>query len=313
MKKISIVVPCYNEQDNVEALARAVKERFETSEILKKYDYEILFMDNDSHDDTRKILRRMCGEDRHHIKAIFNAKNFGQFNSPYYGMLQTDGDATILMAADFQDPPEMIPKYVREWEAGYKIVLGQKTASKESGIVYRMRNFYYWFMRKNSDVEFIRQVTGSGLYDREFIEVMRSVKDSRPFLRGIVAEYGYKIKLVPYDQPKRRAGKSSNNIFRYYDAAVQSVTSYTKIGVRLAVVTGTVFTLISGITALAFIVYKLLNWDTFSISPYALQLAIFFLVSLNIGFVGVVGEYVLDINQRVRNRPLVVESERINL
>lgn len=291
-------------------MSEAIKAQF-TGE-LSRYDYEIIFIDNDSKDNTRDIIRGLCASDSH-IKAIFNAKNFGQFSSPYYGILQANGDCVISMCADFQDPPEMIPKYVREWEAGYKIVLGQKTASKESGIVYRMRNFYYWFMRKNSDVEFIRQVTGSGLYDREFIEVMRSVKDSRPFLRGIVAEYGYKIKLVPYDQPKRRAGKSSNNIFRYYDAAVQSVTSYTKIGVRLAVVTGTVFTLISGITALAFIVYKLLNWDTFSISPYALQLAIFFLVSLNIGFVGVVGEYVLDINQRVRNRPLVVESERINL
>ncbi len=310
MTLISVLVPTYNEEENVGPLSEAIKAQF--NEELSGYDYEIIFIDNDSKDNTRDIIRGLCASDSH-IKAIFNAKNFGQFSSPYYGILQANGDCVISMCADFQDPPEMIPKYVREWEAGYKIVLGQKTASKESGIVYRLRNFYYWFMRKNSDVEFIRQVTGSGLYDREFIEVMRNVKDSRPFLRGIVAEYGYKIKLVPYDQPKRRAGKSSNNIFRYYDAAVQSVTSYTKIGVRLAVVTGTVFTLISGITALAFIVYKLLNWDTFSISPYALQLAIFFLVSLNIGFVGVVGEYVLDINQRVRNRPLVVESERINL
>lgn len=310
MTLISVLVPTYNEEENVGPLSEAIKAQF-TGE-LSRYDYEIIFIDNDSKDNTRDIIRGLCASDSH-IKAIFNAKNFGQFSSPYYGILQANGDCVISMCADFQDPPEMIPKYVREWEAGYKIVLGQKTASKESGIVYRMRNFYYWFMRKNSDVEFIRQVTGSGLYDREFIEVMRNVKDSRPFLRGIVAEYGYKIKLVPYDQPKRRAGKSSNNIFRYYDAAVQSVTSYTKIGVRLAVVIGTVFTLISGITALAFIVYKLLNWATFSISPYALQLAIFFLVSLNIGFVGVVGEYVLDINQRVRNRPLVVESERINL
>ena len=309
MALISVLVPTYNEEDNVTPLSQAIRQQFE--EHLPEYDYEILFIDNDSKDGTRDIIRELCANDRH-IKAIFNAKNFGQFSSPYYGILQANGDCVISMCADFQDPPEMIPKYVREWEAGYKIVLGQKTTSKESGIRYAMRNFYYWFMKKNSDVEFIRQVTGSGLYDREFIEVMRSLKDTRPFLRGVVAEYGYKIKLVPYEQQKRRAGKSSNNIFRYYDAAVQSVTSYTKIGVRLAVVTGTVATIVSGLTALGFIVYKLLNWDTFSLAPYALQLAIFFLVSLNIGFVGVVGEYVLDINQRVRERPLVIEAERIN-
>ena len=309
MALISVLVPTYNEEDNVTPLSQAIRQQFE--EHLPEYDYEILFIDNDSKDGTRDIIRELCANDRH-IKAIFNAKNFGQFSSPYYGILQANGDCVISMCADFQDPPEMIPKYVREWKAGYKIVLGQKTTSKESGIRYAMRNFYYWFMKKNSDVEFIRQVTGSGLYDREFIEVMRSLKDTRPFLRGVVAEYGYKIKLVPYEQQKRRAGQSSNNIFRYYDAAVQSVTSYTKIGVRLAVVTGTVATIVSGLTALGFIVYKLLNWNTFSLTPYALQLVIFFLVSLNIGFVGVVGEYVLDINQRVRERPLVIEAERIN-
>ena len=309
MKKISVLIPTYNEEENVIPLKDAIVEQF-TKE-LPNYDYEIIFIDNDSKDSTRDKIRSMCSENEH-VKAIFNAKNFGQFSSPFYGITQAQGDCVISMCADFQDPVEMIPKYVKEWESGYKIVLGQKTSSKENRLIYAARKFYYWFMKKNSDVEFIKQVTGSGLYDREFVDVMKNLDDSRPFLRGIVAELGYKIKLVPYEQPKRRAGKSSNNLFRYYDAAVQSVTSYTKIGVRLAVFTGALSTAISGVTSLGFIIYKLLNWSTFALSPYILPLAILFLVSLNIGFVGIVGEYVLDINARTRHRPLVIESERIN-
>lgn len=309
MKKISILVPTYNEQDNVIPLTEGIIEQFQNE--LLDYDYELIFIDNDSSDDTRLKLRELC-ESNSKIKAIFNAKNYGQFSSPYYGILQTTGDCVITMCADFQDPIELIPQYVKEWENGYKIVLGQKTSSEESRIKYALRSIYYRFMRKNSDVDFIEHVTGSGLYDREFVEIMRNVDDTKPFLRGIVAEMGYKIKLIPYEQPQRKAGKSSNNIFRYYDAAMEGFTSYSKKGVRLAVGFGAFFTIASIITAAGACIYKLFNWDSFDLLGIAFNLIIFVVVSLQLLFIGVVGEYVLNINSRMKKRPLVIESERIN-
>ena len=220
MKKISVLIPCYNEQENVEAISKAVLETLTRD--LPQYDYELVFIDNDSTDDTRPILRRLCAENPK-IKAIFNARNFGQFNSPYYGMLQVTGDCVIEMVADFQDPVDMIPKYVKAWEEGYKIVIGIKTSSKENKIMYALRSFYYKTIKKLSDVEQIEHFTGSGLYDRDFIEVLRKLDDPTPFLRGIVAELGYKRKEIPYEQPKRRAGKTHNNFYRLYDAAQRNL------------------------------------------------------------------------------------------
>ena len=197
MKTISIVVPCYNEEENVGPLADALREMFRKD--LPDYRYEILFIDNDSRDKTRDLIRSLCAGDQG-IKGIFNAKNFGQFNSPYYGMLQTTGDCTILMAADFQDPVEMIPKYVKEWENGYKIVIGIKKSSQENPVMYWLRGCYYKLIKKLSDVEQIEQFTGFGLYDKRFIEVLRNLDDPTPFLRGIVAELGFRRKEIPYDQ-----------------------------------------------------------------------------------------------------------------
>ena len=222
MKTISIVVPCYNEEENVIPLSRAITALFEKE--LADYRYELIFIDNDSRDRTRELLRGLCQSDPD-IKAIFNAKNFGQFNSPYYAMLQTSGDCTILMAADFQDPVEMIPQYVREWESGYKIVIGIKKSSQENKFMYWLRGCYYKLIKKLSDVEQIEQFTGFGLYDAKFIQVLRGLNDPTPFLRGIVAELGFKRKEIPYEQPLRRAGKTSNNFYRLYDAAMLSITS----------------------------------------------------------------------------------------
>lgn len=309
MKKISVLVPTYNEENNIAPLAEKIVEQFDT--FLTDYDYEVIFIDNDSQDSTRDRIRELCVSNSK-VKAIFNARNFGQFSSPYYGILQATGDCVISMCADFQDPVELIPQYVKEWEAGYKIVLGQKTSSKENRMVRRLRNIYYRMMRKHSDVEFIEHVTGSGLYDREFIEVMRNLDDSKPFLRGVVAEMGYRIKLIPYEQPRRRSGKSSNGLFGYYDAAMQGFTAYTKTGVRLAVFLGTIFTIASVITATSAIIYKLLNWNNFDLGSIALGLVIFVVVSIQLLFIGVVGEYVMDANSRLKKRPLVIESERIN-
>ena len=308
-KTISIVIPCYNEEENVIPLANALRACFQ--EKLKNYHYELLFIDNDSQDKTRENLRALCREDKG-IKAIFNAKNFGQFNSPYYGMLNSTGDATILMAADFQDPVEMIPKFVEAWEEGYRIVIGVKTESNESKLMYALRGIYYKLIRKMSSVDQISQFTGFGLYDKGFISVMQSLDDPTPFLRGIVAELGYRRKDIPYTQPKRRAGVTHNNFYTLYDAAMLSFTSYTKVGLRLAVFLGGIFAGISMLVGLLYLIMKLIWWDRFPAGMAPMLIGMLFLGSVQIFFIGLLGEYILSINQRVMKRPLVVEEERLN-
>ena len=309
MKIISIVVPVYNEEENVEALYRTICEMFDKD--LPGYGYELIFIDNDSKDSTRKIVRTLCGMDDR-VKGIFNAKNFGQFNSPYYAMLQSGGDCTVLMAADFQDPVEMIPKFVKEWEQGYKIVIGIKKSSKENKLMYSLRSCYYKAIKKLSDVEQIEHFTGFGLYDARFIKVLRELDDPTPFLRGIVAELGFGRKEVPYEQPKRRAGKTSNNFYRLYDAAMLSVTSYTKIGLRLAAIFGSICSALSLFVGFVYLILKLVYWDRFPAGMAPILIGMCFLGSVQIFFIGLVGEYILSINARVMKRPLVIEEERIN-
>ena len=309
MKKISIVVPTYNEEENVKPLSEAIIDEFAKS--LPEYDYEIIFIDNDSQDATRPILRKLA-EGNKKIKAIFNAKNFGQFNSPYYGLLQSTGDCTILMCADFQDPIDMIPKFVHEWENGYRIVIGQKVTSKENKIMYWLRSMYYRTIQKYSEVEQIEHFTGFGLYDKEFIQVLRDLKDPTPFLRGIVAELGFKRKEIPYEQQLRRAGKTSNNFYRLFDAAMLGFTSYTKVGLRLATFAGAGVAAISFIIAVVYLILKLIYWDRFVAGTAPILIGMFFLGSIQLLFLGFMGEYILSMNQRIMNRPLVVEEERIN-
>ena len=309
MKKISVLIPCYNEAENVGPISRAVTEILEKE--LPQYDYELVFIDNDSTDVTRDIIRGQCA-DNPRIKAILNARNFGQFNSPYYGMLQVTGDCVIEMVADFQDPVEMIPKYIHEWEKGYKIVIGIKTSSKENRLMYWLRSCYYKTIKKLSDVEQIEHFTGSGLYDREFIEVLRNLDDPTPFLRGIVAELGYRRKEIPYEQPRRRAGKTHNNFYRLYDAAMLSVTSYTKAGLRLATIFGSICAVVSMLIAMVYLVMKLIWWDRFPAGMAPMLIGMLFLGSVQLFFIGFLGEYIMSINQRVMKRPLVIEEERIN-
>ncbi len=309
MKKISVLIPCYNEEENVEPISQAVIKVLE--EQLSNYDYELVFIDNDSRDRTREILRNLC-EKNPKIKAIFNARNFGQFNSPYYGVLQVTGDCVIQMVADFQDPVDLIPKYVKAWEEGYKIVIGIKTSSKESKVMYMLRSWYYKIIKKLSDVEQIQHFTGSGLYDRSFIEVLRDLKDPTPFMRGIVAELGFRRKEIPYEQPERRAGITSNNFYRLYDAAMLSVTSYTKAGLRMATLVGAFSAGASLLVAFIYLIMKLLWWDRFPAGSIPMLIGMLFLGSIQIFFIGMVGEYILAINQRIMNRPLVIEEERIN-
>lgn len=309
MKKISIVVPCFNEEENVVPMADAIREEFKKN--LSSYEYEIIFIDNDSKDNTRELIRKLCNSDKG-IKGIFNAKNFGQFNSPYYGMLQSTGDATVLMAADFQDPVEMIPKYVAAWEEGYKIAIGIKKSSQENKIMYHLRSLYYKTIKKLSEVEQIEHFTGFGLYDKAFINVMRNLDDPVPFLRGIVAELGFRRKEIPYEQPQRRAGITSNNLYRLYDAAMLSITAYTKVGLRLATFAGVILSGISMLIAVMYLILKLVYWDRFPAGMAPILIGMLFLGSIQIFFIGLIGEYILTINQRVMKRPLVVEEERIN-
>lgn len=308
-KKVSILIPCYNEEENVSPMSNAIVNLFSSE--LTQYDYELIFIDNNSNDETRNILRGICSKNSK-IKAIFNAKNFGQFNSPYYGMLQTTGDCTIEMVCDFQDPIELIPQYLEAWEEGYKIVIGIKTSSKENPVMYQLRSLYYKIIRKFSDVEQIEHFTGSGLYDKSFIEILRNLKDPTPFLRGIVAELGYKRKEIPYEQPQRRAGKTHNNFAKLYDAAMLSITSYTKAGLRICTFLGIICGAASIIIGLVYLILKLLYWQNFAAGMAPVLIGMFFLGAIQLLFIGFIGEYILSINQRVMNRPLVIEEERIN-
>lgn len=309
MKKISIVIPCYNEVENVGPISQAVIEQMAAS--LPEYDYDILFIDNDSTDGTRDQLRLICAGDKR-VKAIFNAKNFGQFNSPYYAMCQTDGDCAITLCCDFQDPVEMIPKFVQEWEKGYKIVCGIKTASEENRFIRWLRTRYYKTIRKMSDVEQIEHFTGFGLYDCSFIQVLRELDDPTPFLRGIVAELGPNRKDIEYTQPKRRAGKTHNDFFTLYDAAMLSFTSYTKSGLRIATIVGLFMSALSLLAAIVYFILKLIWWDTFPAGSIPVLLAVLVLGSMQLFFIGLVGEYVMNMNTRIMKRPLVIEEERLN-
>ena len=308
-KKISVMIPCFNEEGNVEPISNAVVEVLEKE--LPQYDYEILFIDNDSKDRTRGILRKICEKNRK-IKAIFNVKNFGQFNSPYYGMCQTTGDCTISLCCDFQDPVEMIPRFVKEWENGYKIVCGIKSASKENPVMRFLRTCYYKLIKRMSDIEQIEHFTGFGLYDKTFIEVLRNLNDPTPFLRGIVAELGFKRKDIEYEQEKRRSGRTHNNWYSLYDAAMLSFTSYTKIGMRIATIFGFLMSGLSILVAFVYLILKLIYWERFVAGMTPILIGIFVFGSIQLFFIGLLGEYIMNINTRVIHRPLVIEEERIN-
>ena len=309
MKTISIMVPTYNEEENVELLYEAIKKEFK--ENLENYKYEILFIDNKSKDNTRQKIRKICSKDKD-VKAIFNAHNFGQFNSPYYGLIQTSGDCTINLCADFQDPVEMIHKFVEEWENGYKIVIGIKTKSKENKLMYLLRSFYYKLIKKFSEVEQIEHFTGFGLYDKDFIKVLRDLKDPQPYMRGIVAELGYERKEIEYVQQKRLYGKTSNNFMKLYDAGMLGITSYTKMGMHLATIIGAICSIICFIIGIIYLIIKLVNWNSMPVGIAPILISMLFIGGIQLFFIGFLGEYIVNINARVMNRPLVVEEERIN-
>lgn len=309
MKKISVLVACYNEEQNVVPLTKAIVDCMNNE--LPNYDYELLFIDNHSTDNTRTLLRGLCAENPK-VKAIFNAANFGQLRSPVYGLRQTTGDCTIKMCADFQDPVEMIPKFVEEWEKGNKVVIGIKNKSKENPIMYAVRGLYYKIFGKLSDVEHIAQFTGFGLYDKSFIAILREIKDPIPYFRGIVAEYAKERKEIHYTQPKRAGGKSKNNFLSLYDLGITGLTTYSKALMRMAMVMGFLCAFGSFIVALVYLIYKLTHWASFSAGMAPMVIGLFLFSGILLIFIGVLGEYILTINSRVMGRPLVVEEERLN-
>jgi hypothetical protein len=309
MKKVSLVIPCYNEEGNVIPICNAIKKIF--SRELSEYDYELIFIDNKSKDNTRNHLRLLCKEDKR-VKAIFNITNFGQNNSPFYGLLQSTGDCVIHICADFQDPVEMIPVMVREWEKGNKVISMIKKSSKENKLMYFFRTIYYKLIKTMSKEEQIEHFTGFGLYDRSFIEILRKINEPIPLLRGIVAEYAPDHLEIEYEQQLRKSGKTSNNFFSLFDVAMLSFTSYTKSGLRIATFFGFIVSLISFLISVIYFILKILYWNKFNIGTIPILVGVFFLGGLQLFFIGLLGEYIMNMNIRIMNRPLVIEEERIN-
>lgn len=308
-KRISILIPAFNEEENIRPITEAVRNELLTN--LPDYNFEIIIIDNNSQDNTRSIIRDLCAEDKR-VKAILNERNFGPDNSPYYGLLQTTGDCAIIIAADFQDPVEMIPKLIHEWEKGYTVVTAIKTRSKESKLIRIFRTIYYRLIKIISDTEIIEHFTGFGCYDKRFISTLRSLDDPVPFLRGVVAEFAGNRSSIEYEQEKRRRGKSHIRFFALYDIAMRSFTSYTKAGLRICTFFGFGTAVVSLFVALLYLIKKLLMWNEFQFGIPVILVGMFFLGAVQLIFLGLIGEYILMINQRSMKRPLVVERGRIN-
>jgi glycosyltransferase involved in cell wall biosynthesis len=307
-KRITVVTPTYNEEENVRELYEAVKDVFAT---LPQYEYEHLFIDNASKDRTAEVLEELAIKDTN-VKVIVNTRNFGQIRSPYYAVLQSRGDAVITLCADFQDPPPMIPEFVRHWEEGYKLVLGVKTRSDESPVLYALRTVYYNLVKKLSDVELTQHVTGFGLYDQRVVEILRKIHDPYPYGRGLIADIGFESYKIPFKQPLRRRGITKNNFYTLYDLAMLGFTNHTKVPLRLATMTGFVLSGVSLLVAIVYFVLKLMYWKTFELGLAPIVIGLFFFSSVQLFFIGVLGEYIGAIHTQVQKRPLVIEKKRIN-
>jgi glycosyltransferase involved in cell wall biosynthesis len=308
IRKITVLTPCYNEADNVQTLYERVRAVFQA---LDGYVYEHLFIDNASTDDTVAILRTIATRDKN-VKVIVNTRNFGHIRSPYHGLLQCRGDAVIGMAADLQDPPELIPAFLEKWREGYKVVLGIKNASEESSVMAAIRRVGYRVIDWLSEVKQVRNCTGFGLYDEAFMSVLRQLPDPYPYFRGIVAELGFRYATVPYTQPQRTRGITKNNLYMLYDLGVQGIVNHSKIPLRLAAIIGFISSVVSLAAALVYFVMKMLFWYQLPIGVAPVIIGLFCVASVQLFFLGVLGEYVGSIYTQVRNRPLVVEQERIN-
>jgi glycosyltransferase involved in cell wall biosynthesis len=306
-KTISIVTPCYNEEDNVEELhQRIVKVMLD-----QPYNYEIIFIDNCSTDNTIQKLKNLARNDNR-IKIIVNTRNFGHIRSPYYGLLQSNADACILIASDLQDPPEIITEFIKKWEDNYKIILAIKPESEESAKIFFIRKIYYKFLSLISEVPLIQNTTGYGLFDRKVIEILKKLNVPYPYFRGLLSEIGYPIAVVPFKQPIRKRGITKNNFYTLYDLAVLGITNHSKVPLRIMALSGFILSFMSLLVATFFLIAKIIFWNSFQLGIAPLLIGIFFFGAIQAFFIGILGEYVSSIHTHVRNMPLVIESERIN-
>jgi len=308
MRLISVMTPCYNEEGNVREMYEAVKTVFAG---LPQYRYEHLFIDNASKDRTPVILRELAARDRN-VKVILNARNFGHVRSGYHALLQAHGDAVIALACDFQDPPDLIPEFLRRWEAGSKVVLGVKESADENGLFYTLRDRYYRTLARIADIELVRQSTGFGCYDQVVIEALRRIDDPYPYFRGLVAEIGFEPSLIPFRQPERKRGISSQNFYTLYDLAFLGIVNHSKVPLRMATMTGFALAILSLLVALGYLAAKLLFWNQFSLGIAPILIGFFFLTAVQLFFIGIVGEYIGAIYTQVRHHPHVFEKDRIN-
>jgi polyisoprenyl-phosphate glycosyltransferase len=309
MSFISIVMGCYNEEENLPEVYERVTRVM--AENLPQYSYELIIIDNASTDCSVDVLRKICAADKR-VKVIVNTRNFGHIRSPYHALLSATGDAAIIMASDLQDPPEMIPDFVKKWKEGYRIVLAQKTNSKESYLFWLVRKTYYNLIGRLSEIELIKNATGFGLYDREVLDTIRDIDDPYPYFRGLICELGYSRTLIPFEQPARKRGFTKNNLYTLYDNAMLGITNHSKVPLRLATFSGFCLGGLSFLIALAYLVYKLLFWTEFQLGTAPIIIGIFFFASVQLFFIGILGEYIGSIHTQILRRPRVIEKERIN-
>jgi polyisoprenyl-phosphate glycosyltransferase len=308
MKLISIVTPCYNEQGNVEEAYRRIKELFAT---LPQYRYEHLFIDNASTDATASILRRLAAEDQR-VKVILNSRNFGPVRSQYHAILQAKGDAVVPFVADLQDPVELIPRFLKAWEEGAKIVMGVKNRARESSVMFALRKMYYNLANQLSEVSLTTNFNGFGLFDQAVLNILREIEDPYPYFRGLIAELGFSPVKIEYEQPRRERGISSSNFYVLYDVAMLGITSHSKVPLRTATMLGFAMSALSLLVGLGYLVAKLIFWQVFSMGMAPVVVGIFFFASVQLFFTGILGEYIGAIHRQVLHRPLVIEKERIN-
>jgi len=306
---ISIVTACFNEEENVDECYRQIKAVMDS--YRDRYDYEQIFIDNASTDRTVERVKAIIANDRN-VRLIVNARNFGQVRSPFYGLLQARGDAVVSMASDLQDPPELLHEFIGKWEEGYKNVLGVKAKSEESPLMFVLRRIFYHLMARISDTEQVKGFTGFGLYDKAFIEQLRLLDDTYPYLRGLIPEFGFSRAEVRYTQPRRERGKTSNNFFTLYDMAMLGFVNHSKLPLRLSSFIGFIIAGLSLLIAFSYLIYKLLYWDSFQLGMAPLVIGIFFLGGMQLFFLGVIGEYIGATFTQARKRPLVIERERVN-
>lgn len=308
MKLISIVVACYNEEENVLQLYEQIREIFKH---FSGYQYEHIFIDNASEDNTQTILRQLAQKDKN-LKIIENSRNFGHIRSPYYGLLQAKGDAVISMAADFQDPPKLLYEFIKAWEQGYKIVIGIKSKSEESKSMFMIRKLYYKFITRISEVDLVKDFTGFGLYDKQVLKLLSEMQDPYPYFRGLIADIGFARKEIPYIQPRRKHGITKNNFYTLYDMAMLGITTHSKLPLRIATFIGFLLSLVSFLVALTFFILKLLFWNSFNNGIAPILCGLFFYSSIQLFFIGLLGEYIGSIHTRLLKRPLVIEKDRVN-